>query len=313
MLWPTMTIAKNLEATIYMIYDQPEEGKVRAPVDCMVWMAGGNTDHLRIWKQGAYGKGILSRSSPTWAKRYIQSMEVNDKEDMGGEGERKKKVFLEDITILRRQERLLAKQEGTEDDDFELVLECNSMCDLDISSENEQEIEDMEPVQLSYFETLFLTYLECLVVRNASTGQTYNYYELYKLFVQLQDDKKGDSREFMNRYAAYYYYRSKGWVVKSGLKFGSDFLLYERGPSQSHARYSVIVEPQHHDNYREGMSESWQFMSALIRTTVQVQKTLILCYVDSSSHNDYTKVPDLGTFDIEEFSIRRFAPSSNRK
>ena len=32
---------------------------------------------------------------------------------------------------------------------------------------------------------------------------------------------------FVEQYTAYQYYRNKGWVPKSGLKFGVDFLLYK--------------------------------------------------------------------------------------
>ena len=32
---------------------------------------------------------------------------------------------------------------------------------------------------------------------------------------------------------------TKGWVVRDGTKFGSDFLLYKHGPPFFHASYSV--------------------------------------------------------------------------
>ena len=38
-------------------------------------------------------------------------------------------------------------------------------------------------------------------------------------------------------YAAYHYYRSLGWVVKGGIKFCVDYLLYKRGPVFQHAEY----------------------------------------------------------------------------
>lgn len=34
-------------------------------------------------------------------------------------------------------------------------------------------------------------------------------------------ERVGES--FMNRYAAYHYYRSKGWIVRSGINFGVDY------------------------------------------------------------------------------------------
>ena len=40
---------------------------------------------------------------------------------------------------------------------------------------------------------------------------------------------------FLVHYAAYHYYRALGWVVKGGIKFCVDLLLYKRGPVFHHA------------------------------------------------------------------------------
>ena len=42
---------------------------------------------------------------------------------------------------------------------------------------------------------------------------------------------------FLVTYAVYHYYRSLGWVVKGGIKFCVDYLLYKRGPVFHHAEY----------------------------------------------------------------------------
>ena len=42
-------------------------------------------------------------------------------------------------------------------------------------------------------------------------------------------------------YAAYRHYRRKGWVPKTGLKFGVDFILYKDGPDSYHSSYAVLV------------------------------------------------------------------------
>ena len=48
---------------------------------------------------------------------------------------------------------------------------------------------------------------------------------------------------FLVNYAAYHYYRALGWVVKGGIKFCVDMLLYKRGPVFHHAEY-VKDSPQ---------------------------------------------------------------------
>ncbi|VDL94449.1 unnamed protein product [Schistocephalus solidus] len=47
---------------------------------------------------------------------------------------------------------------------------------------------------------------------------------------------------FSARYAAYVYYRSRGWIVRPALSLGAvDFLLYAQGPPWRHAAYAVLV------------------------------------------------------------------------
>lgn len=41
-------------------------------------------------------------------------------------------------------------------------------------------------------------------------------------------------------YAVYHHYRSLGWVVKAGVKFCVDWLLYKRGVVFTHAEYVLL-------------------------------------------------------------------------
>src|SRR4051812_37294012 len=58
---------------------------------------------------------------------------------------------------------------------------------------------------------------------------------------QLWAASRSAQRAFPFRYAAYHHYRSHGWVPKSGIKYGVDFVLYKDGPSLSHAEYALVV------------------------------------------------------------------------
>ena len=53
---------------------------------------------LKLWRQGFFGKGILSRSEPTWEKRTITRLNL----DNSNNG---KDLAMEDITKKRREER----------------------------------------------------------------------------------------------------------------------------------------------------------------------------------------------------------------
>uniref|UniRef100_A0A182JT01 tRNA-intron lyase n=1 Tax=Anopheles christyi TaxID=43041 RepID=A0A182JT01_9DIPT len=49
-------------------------------------------------------------------------------------------------------------------------------------------------------------------------------------------------RNFLACYCAYLYLKSKNWVIKSGIKFGGDFVIYVKGPQFYHASYIVLVQ-----------------------------------------------------------------------
>ena len=96
----------------------------------------------------------------------------------------------------------------------------------------------------------FNTQFQYLVARDARSSQgentpiakhtVYTYYfnffldELWRRFNSLIEN-------FCENYAVYHYFRSKGWVVKDGTKFGVNFLLYQEGPAYYHAQYSVKI------------------------------------------------------------------------
>lgn len=44
-------------------------------------------------------------------------------------------------------------------------------------------------------------------------------------------------------FVSYHYYRAQGWWVRSGVKYGTDWTLYENSPSMSHSKYAVLVVP----------------------------------------------------------------------
>jgi tRNA-splicing endonuclease subunit Sen2 len=48
---------------------------------------------------------------------------------------------------------------------------------------------------------------------------------------------------FLVNYVAYHHYRALGWVVKGGIKFCVDLLLYKRGPVFSHAECVLLPPP----------------------------------------------------------------------
>ncbi|XP_052762964.1 tRNA-splicing endonuclease subunit Sen2-like isoform X2 [Mya arenaria] len=134
-----------------------------------------------------------------------------------------------------------------------------------------------EPLVLSLEEAFFLMYgLGCLTV------QTENQPEIkIAAFWRKMCERQG---RFLPHYVAYHYFRSKGWVPRSGLLFGTDFVLYRVGPPFFHATYSVIVKTVHAGSYEEvegyrNRDFTWTSLTGLDRVTENVAKVLMFCYV----------------------------------
>ncbi|KAJ3285538.1 tRNA splicing endonuclease subunit sen2 [Borealophlyctis nickersoniae] len=91
--------------------------------------------------------------------------------------------------------------------------------------------------------------------------------------------------QFAICYAAYHYYRSQGWVVKSGIKFGTDFVLYNKGPIFRHSDYAVVVIPSVGEKEsstlepEDASAPSWLWVLSVNRVCAQVNKRVLFCHV----------------------------------
>ncbi|KAI8619997.1 tRNA intron endonuclease [Chytriomyces sp. MP71] len=90
--------------------------------------------------------------------------------------------------------------------------------------------------------------------------------------------------KFATRLTAYSLLRQKGWVVRDGVRFASDYVLYKPGgPEQYHADYSVIL-------IFPDSPTSWRSVIASSRFTDQVKKKLVRMTVEI---HDSKLAPDL--------------------
>ncbi len=86
---------------------------------------------------------------------------------------------------------------------------------------------------------------------------------------------------FWIRYVAFKDMRSRGYIVKTALKFGADFRVYDRGvkPGEDHAKW--ILYPVH-----EASGFTWYEFSAKNRVAHSTRKRLLIAVVDDE--NDCT-------------------------
>ena len=91
--------------------------------------------------------------------------------------------------------------------------------------------------------------------------------------------------EFWLRLVVYTNLRTKGYVVKTALKYGADFRVYDRGvkPGQDHSKW--IVYPVH-----ERAAFGWRDFAAKNRVAHATRKRLMLGIVDDEGDVLYYEV-----------------------
>lgn len=214
--------------------------------------------------------------------------------------------------------------------------ECRSQEELDVEA---AAIVIQEHLQLTPSEAFFLVYgLGILSIHDQSTAASISISDLFVLFrrssyfpplpassLQLDDP-------FLLSYTAYHHFRSLGWVVRPGIKFAVDWLLYLRGPVFSHAEFAVIVLPAYTHPYwrstpeldnstRKKESKSWWWLHCVNRVQSQVKKSLVLAYVEvpppsALSLVDTEGVLDIGMFlkqyKVRELTLKRWIANRER-
>jgi tRNA-splicing endonuclease subunit Sen2 len=134
----------------------------------------------------------------------------------------------------------------------------------EVPLEDEEPPEDLEHLQLTLPEAFFLLWnLNCLTVTDPHTVVEHNADSMSHIEFIIQNElmniqqiwiafqaayltpqffvspRPTPSLQFDNpfliNYIVYHHYRSLGWVVRGGIKFCVDYMLYKRGPVFNHA------------------------------------------------------------------------------
>ncbi|SCU87130.1 LAFA_0E04918g1_1 [Lachancea sp. 'fantastica'] len=282
---------------------------------------------LYLWRNGFFGTAQLSRSEPTWKERTLNRL-----------GLLESSRALEHVTEERRVQRLEFKRERANFEAIRLELRRKGVEESEISRQEreflqslrEREIQastsrpadvqireldsglldendklvDLEVLELMPVEALFLTFALPVLDIPASTltrhlvGKEPSYANINQLCI---------------KYVAYHHYRSHGWCVRSGIKFGCEFLLYKRGPPFQHAEFGIMVL-----NSEDSMDYTWYASTA--RVVGGAKKSFILCYVELLiSRQEALRLWQQGKFarlfasyKVGEVMYRRWVPGKNR-
>ncbi|ELR15886.1 tRNA intron endonuclease, catalytic Cterminal subfamily protein [Acanthamoeba castellanii str. Neff] len=123
---------------------------------------------------------------------------------------------------------------------------------------------------------------------------------------------------FAYTYAAYRHYRQHNWVVKSGIKYGTDFVLYRRGPAHYHAEWSVVVQASGEGVVcgqwsAGGRQLSWRNLATLNRLSEQVAKGLLLCSVEPAGEGSSQGWATSAGWPVHQAVYRRWVPAVSRE
>jgi len=132
-------------------------------------------------------------------------------------------------------------------------------------------------IQLSLLEAVYLVEKKRLMVFDGRSKKL--------SFESLSKRASRKEHDFWIRYAVFRDFRNRGYVVKTALKFGADFRVYERGvrPGEDHAKW--IVYP-----VRESDILTWQEFSAKNRVAHSTKKHLLIAVVDDELDVSYWEV-----------------------
>ncbi len=97
----------------------------------------------------------------------------------------------------------------------------------------------------------------------------------------MRKAKKAD-KHFWVRYCVFSDLRKRGYIVKTALKFGADFRVYDRGvkPGEDHAKWVVFA-------VAEANAMTWFEFSAKNRVAHSTRKKLLLGIVDAEGSCTY--------------------------
>lgn len=133
-----------------------------------------------------------------------------------------------------------------------------------------------EKIQYSLSETLFLIEKDKLELY--SRNKKIN-------FKELMNKLKRIDPKIQLKYLVFKDLRDRGYIVKTALKFGADFRVYEKGarPGAKHAKWIVFVE-------HESKRLIWHEFSAKNRVAHSTKKNLLLAIIDEEGDISYYEV-----------------------
>ncbi|KAF2860046.1 hypothetical protein K470DRAFT_218084 [Piedraia hortae CBS 480.64] len=264
----------------------------------------------KLWEMGFFGKGSLSRSEPSWLDREKARLKAQrdgtrtaeevtearrqERRKFKLERARLERLKIEAQRAVERGEKfesdILTKEgeEPTESKSEQTVAapapEQPTNNSPNTPGSPDPEIVNHEHLTLTLEEAFFLSYaLGALTIKVANLAHP-TPWDLLTIFTTNSTFPPSPSptfqpdAPFLLNYVTYHHFRSLGWVVRPGVKFAVDYLLYNRGPVFSHAEFACIIIPSYTHPYWKseqgqkersvGKNKDWWWLHAVNRGRV---------------------------------------------
>ena len=145
---------------------------------------------------------------------------------------------------------------------------------------------------LNSFETLYLLYNNKLELKKINKNIVFD--ELIQKYIQKNDD-------ILTRFLLYRDLRTKGYVVKDGFGFGSDFRVYEKGTyGQKDAKFLIFA-------FNEGTQQKIGKLYKNIHEITQMGKEPIIAVIERRGEIIYYKINKMNFLENKsEFEMKDF-------
>ena len=167
----------------------------------------------------------------------------------------------------------------------EIISDQTCISDKEMSHELQQkgygEIEK-EKLFLKQFETLYLLYANKLILKNGKKQINFNSF--------MNNCQKTDP-EILTKFLIYRDLRNRGYVVKDGFGFGSDFRVYERGNfGEKGAKFLIF-------GLNEGQQEKMGSLQKKIEEITQMGKEPIIAVIERRGEVIYYKINKMNFYE----------------
>jgi tRNA-intron endonuclease len=131
-------------------------------------------------------------------------------------------------------------------------------------------------IHYSFVEALYLAEKGKIVVYSKSKKLSFN---------QLMDKCKNIDKKISTKFIVYRDLRNRGYLLKTALKFGADFRVYDKGirPGKDHAKW--VLYP-----VNESSEFTWSDFSAKNRVAHSTKKNLLVAVVDNEGSITYYEI-----------------------